>query len=99
MNARQYFVNWYWYGYTWLHLREVKYKPGWSPLKFAPVLASTYLVGAALGLGVVSVSRSLAGTKLGNLVDWFFDKVLRQGPRHCELAGPVLWGSKSAWNS
>ncbi len=35
--------------------------------------------------------------RLARAVDWFFEKVLRQGPGHCAKVGPRLWGSRSVW--
>lgn len=75
----------------------IRYKDGWGPWRFLPIYLSTYLIGTLAGFGVVSISKVADGTRIGRLIDWFFEKVLRQGPGHCQGAGPRLWGSRSIW--
>ncbi len=76
----------------------IRYKPGgWGPWKFLPVYLTTYLLGVVAGFGVVSISRAATDKPIGRVIDWFFERVLRQGPNHCANTGPALWGSRSAW--
>jgi hypothetical protein len=93
----QYIRNWIAYLKGFFKLGQVVYKPGWRPITFLGPYLTTYAVAVALGFGVVSVSRVCAGTGLGRLIDWFFEKVLRQGPNHCANTGGWLWGTRSVW--
>ena len=74
----------------------VCYKPGWGPWRFLPVYLTTYLVGVALGFGVVSISRVLWERGWHRPVDWVF-RSLGRGDNHCRDAGPRLWGSVDCW--
>lgn len=55
----------------------IVYKPGWTPLRFLPVYATTYLGGVLLGRGVQSLSGAF--------------KLF--GEDHYGSVGPILWGS------
>lgn len=58
LNLRQYGTNLKLWAVGWTNLGSLKYKPGWNAWKFAPVYATTYLLGTLWGVaGVSSLSR------------------------------------------
>ena len=84
---------------TW----TIDYKPGWGPVNFGLMYATTYLAGTLVGYGVVSLSRawyerSKAGDRypFAKFMTRFLNWLLPG--KHGIKTGGWLWGTASRRN-